>query len=342
MNRPTIRFPAEWEPQGGVLLAWPHPATDWAPLLGQVIPVYRELVRQISRFEKVLIVSPDLDQVRRDLDDLHSEAIILAEAPTNDTWTRDFGPLTVYQQGRPRLLDFRFNGWGLKYPAELDNKVTAILHQQSLFAAALQPESLVLEGGSIETDGSGTLLLTSNCLLSPHRNPELERAALEARLKDLFGAKLVHWLETGHLQGDDTDSHIDTLARFAPNRTIVYQSCDDRNDSHYPVLGAMATELARLKTQAGQAYRLLPLPWPKAVYSAEGDRLPASYANYLVINQAVLLPCYADPADAIARQVLATAFPEREIISIDCRPLIEQHGSLHCISMQLPQGVLHE
>jgi len=337
-----IRLPAEWEPQDGVMLAWPHPATDWHDHLPEVAATYTELIRQIVRFEKVLLVAPDPDEVQAHLSAVGIDLarVSVYEVATNDTWARDFGPITVEVNNQPVLLDFGFNGWGLKFAANLDNQVTQHLKQQAALLPCTNIIGLVLEGGSIESDGCGTVMTTSQCLLSPNRNPQLTRQELEGAMHSLFGAQRVLWLEHGHLEGDDTDAHIDTLARLCPDDTIVYVACDDSSDNHFQALQKMEQELQQLTTASGSPYRLLALPWPEAKYDISGNRLPASYANYLVINNAVLVPTYRDPVDNGALAMIALAFPGREIIGIDCLPLIEQHGSLHCITMQLPQGVL--
>lgn len=338
----TRRLPAEWEPQDAILLAWPHESTDWQPILNQVIEVYIELIRQISRFEIIIIIAPELNVVRKTLEksDIDFTRISLHQIDTNDTWTRDFGPLTVYDNNQPQLLDFFFNGWGQKFPADKDNQTTQHLHGTGIFKGVQRQSSdLILEGGSIESDGSGTLLTTSACLLNPNRNPHLNKIALEAKLSSLLGFDHFLWLDHGWLAGDDTDSHIDTLARLCPNETILYMHCDNDEDEHYPTLKKMQAQLKQFKTSSGQPFRLLPLPWPQACYD-DSDRLPVSYANFLIINQAVLVPTYNDPADTLAMEVIREAFPDREIVGIDCRPLVKQHGSLHCITMQLPQGVL--
>jgi agmatine deiminase len=268
------------------------------------------------------------------------ERVRLISCPTNDTWARDFGPIAIEEYGEQVLLDFGFNGWGLKFAAHRDNQITRHLAGLGLFTARHQPVGLILEGGSIESDGNGTLLTTAECLLNPNRNPHLRKSDIELALGHRLGADHILWLENGYLVGDDTDSHIDTLARLCPNDTICYVKCDDPDDEHYSALQAMEAELHAFRTRSGAAFRLLPLPWPKATFDEDGERLPATYANYLVINGAVLVPTYDDPADAAALATVAAAYPEREIIGIDCRPLILQHGSLHCVTMQLPQGVL--
>lgn len=337
------RLPAEWEIQDAVLMAWPHERTDWAPLLHQVKPVFVDIIRQITRFEKVLLVAPAIDSVADELSaaGISLEKVILCKADTNDTWARDFGPITVIYNERPVLMDFGFNGWGLKFPADCDNRITKKIKELGLFAPKVNTIGLVLEGGSIETDGLGTILTTSECLLSPNRNPQLDQNEIAQALGSLLGAKRVLWLNHGWLAGDDTDSHIDTLARICPDNTIVYQACDNPVDEHYEQLKLMEKELQGFKAPDGSPYRLLPLPWPKACFDQQAHRLPATYANFLVINGAVLVPTYRDTEnDRKALEVIKAAFPAREIIAVDCLPLLEQHGSLHCITMQLPQGVL--
>jgi agmatine deiminase len=338
----TVRLPAEWEPQDGVLLAWPHEKTDWASVLPQVEPVFLQLASTISRYERVLIATADPDSLATKLESFGATmaSITLAQVPFDDTWCRDFGPITILDDGLPRLQNFTFNGWGDKFPAEQDNAVTGHLQQQKLFAATVDDRTLVLEGGSIESDGCGTLLTTGQCLLNPNRNPDYSKQQIEEELRGTLGCRRILWLHHGHLLGDDTDAHIDTLARLAPNDTILYVACDDPQDEHYPALSRMAEELAALRTEAGQPYRLLPLPWPAARFDDDGQRLPATYANFLIINGAVLVPTYDDPLDDQALTTVGAAFPDREVIGIDCSAVILQHGSLHCLTMQLPQGVL--
>ncbi|WP_372846996.1 agmatine/peptidylarginine deiminase [Pontiella sp.] len=319
MNNSTKRLPAEWEPQDAVLLTWPHAKTDWAGCLEAAQQTFSEIEAAIRRFEAVVLVRPDAFNL-----------------PSNDTWSRDFGPITIEENGQPVLLDFTFNGWGGKFAAALDNAITQKLYANGAFdQTRLRTVDFVLEGGSIESDGEGTLLTTAACLLNPNRNPNRSKPEIEALLKKELGLHTILWLNHGYLAGDDTDSHIDTLARLCPDKTIAYVACDDPADEHYAALNAMKAELEQF-----EGYRLLPLPWPAAQYDENGERLPATYANYLVINGAVLVPTYNDPADEAALAVIANAFPGREIIGIDCRTLIRQHGSLHCVTMQIPAGVL--
>ncbi len=341
-------LPAEWAPQDAVMLTWPHSLTDWAPLLPKVEPVYVQLVKTITRFESVLIVAHD-DALKSAIIDMLSAADVAMDkvhfvvAPCNDTWARDHGPITVMENEGLTLLDFTFNGWGNKYPSALDNAINQALFNQA-GATGLQyyAPDLVLEGGGIESDGEGTLLTTSTCLLNPNRNPSLGKADIEAKLTETLGASHLLWVENGYLEGDDTDSHIDTLVRLAPNNTLVYVACDDPSDPHFEALQAMEAELKAFKTPSGDSYRLIALPWPSAKYNTDGERLPATYANYLIINGAVLVPTYEDAHDNAALAAIAKAHPEREIIGIDCSAIIHQFGSLHCITMQLPQGFLDE
>jgi agmatine deiminase len=337
------RLPAEWEEQDGVLVAWPHEETDWRHCLDEVEPVFLNIIKNVSRFERVVLVAPDREimEMRLDSAGIGPDRIEIFEIDSNDTWSRDFGPLTVLDDDKPRILDFAFNGWGLKFPADLDNLLTRRLHKSGAFGKTpLETIGMVLEGGSIESDGHGTILTTAECLLGPNRNPHLTRMEIEELLGAHFGAERLLWLHNGFLEGDDTDSHIDTLARICPEDTIVHISCDDEQDAHFPALRAMAEELKGFRTRDGRHYRLLPLPWPAPRHDREGNRLPATYANYLVINGAVLAPAYGDKNDAAALCVLREAFPGREVIGIDCLPLIQQHGSLHCVTMQIPKGVL--
>lgn len=330
------------------MLTWPHHHSDWAPHLDRVEAVFARLACEIAQRETAIIACYDDDHRAHVADVLmHSCAdlnrVELYVAPSNDTWVRDHGPVTVLRDGRPVLLDFVFNGWGNKYPADLDNFVTSTLADAGAFDdTPVESISLVLEGGSIDVDGSGTLLTTASCLLKPSRNPGLDRAQLEAVLSEWLGVERILWLEHGALEGDDTDGHIDTLARFCDAHTIAYVKCDDPGDAHHASLQAMEQELNAFRQADGSPYKLVPLPLPAAITDDEGRRLPATYANFLILNEAVLVPVYSDPMDDIACERLAAAFPDRTLIPVDCRPLILQFGSLHCVTMQLPHGVLGE
>lgn len=338
------RFPAEWESQSAVLIAWPHPETDWGPRLVEVEETYIALVAAITAFEDAVICIADDDlqayaEARLRSARVDMERVRFVTVEYDDTWLRDSGPISlVCETGGFRLLDFRFTGWGGKFEAGRDDRLVEALFAQGVFANAQREQiDFALEGGGIETDGAGTLLTTWRCL--HERHPDASREQLTAKLAASLRQDRVLWLDRGYLEGDDTDAHIDTLARFAAEDAIVYQACDEVSDTHYEELQAMAAELAALRTRDGRPYRLFALPWPKPVFD-DGRRLAASYANFLIVNGAVLMPAYGDVADARAQEVMAEAFPGRAIVPIPCRPLIWQNGSLHCITMQLPAGVL--
>ncbi len=344
MNDSTLRLPAEWEPQAAVLIAWPHADTDWAERLASVETTYAALAAAVTRFESLVIVVPDA-AVRS-----HAEQLIRAagadlarvrfvELPYDDTWLRDSGPITL-RDGVDgfQLTDFRFTGWGGKFGAEQDDALIAGLVQAGVFGrAAHKRVDWALEGGGVESDGAGTVLTTWRCLTQRH--PEQSRDEMSAILRDSLHASRILWLDFGYLEGDDTDAHIDTLARFAPGDRIVFQACDDASDPHFEELRRMADELAALRTTDGKPYTLHPLPWAKPIVD-EGRRLAASYANYLIVNGAVLVPAYGDAADDAAARIIGEAHPDREVVQVPCRPLIWQNGSLHCITMQLPAGLV--
>lgn len=346
-------MPAEWEPQSCVQLTWPHEHTDWAPMLDDILTTYREMKAAIERYEPVMVVMP----------------------PSDDTWARDHAFITLvpdasnlppssgirrFSDGTVapivstvKLLDFRFDGWGGKFPAEKDNALNRRIYDEGRVSGEyVDCKDFVLEGGSIECDGRGTVFTTSHCLLDPnrrmkgcgssserHADGRVSRSEVEELLKRRLGARRIVWIDHGHLAGDDTDGHIDTLVRVAPDDTLLYVGCDDKDDEHYAELRLMEHELQALRTDDGRPYRLLRLPLPRAICEA-GERLPATYANFLVINGAVLVPTYAQPdLDAEAMKTVGEAFPGRDIVPVDCRAIIRQHGSLHCCTMQYPEGV---
>ena len=363
MTQP-LRFPAEWEPQSAVLLAWPHAGTDWAERLGEVEETFIAMIAAITRFEPAIVCVADDDVEAYARARLASARVDMARVrfvvvPYNDTWLRDTGPITLTDspfsppagrrcpegadEGRScsfRLLDFRFTGWGGKFEAGEDDRLVGRLSHMGIFSnCSVQSIDFALEGGAIETDGQGTLLSTWRCL--GERHPDSDPETVGRQLAGWLRQDRVLWLHHGYLEGDDTDAHVDTLARFAAPDAIVFQACDDPADSHHAELQAMAAEIAALRTAGGQPYRLFPLPWPRPIHD-DGRRLAASYANFLIVNGAVLMPAYGDPADARAADVLAAAFPGREIVQVPCRSLIWQNGSLHCLTMQLPQGVAQD
>lgn len=339
------RLPAEWEPQDAILLAWPHKNTPWNSQLDDMVQLYEALVSVICDYADVVIALPEtaISEVRERLVamEIPLEYVYFYPVDSNDTWVRDFGPITVQTDTGMKLLNFKFNAWGEKYPFDLDNQVPIKLQMLDAFPAAeFESVNFILEGGSIETDGAGTLLTTSSCLLNKNRNPNLSKDHIEQQLKSALGVRKINWLNSGYLAGDDTDGHVDVLARICPNNTLVYTACDDETDSHYTALKEMERELMAMTNADGEAYRLLPLPWPGAKYNDNDQRLPATYANFLIVNEAVLVPIYDSLSDEDALDVVSQAFPGYEIFGIPCLSLIERGGSLHCITMQLPEGVL--
>ena len=348
------RMPAEWEPQSGVQLTWPHAATDWAPMLDDILATYRQMALAISRRERLMVVAPEGG----------APGMVHVVCPTDDTWARDHGFITLVpntasgrsqRENRTRyalgssgksvnckLLDFRFNGWGEKFPAEQDNAINRRLYATGeLCGDYVSQLDFVLEGGAIESDGCGTVFTTTQCLMAPNRNQPLTQQQIEQRLKQVLGADRIVWIDHGRLTGDDTDGHIDTLVRVCPDDTLLYVGCSDRSDEQYEELQLMEEQLHTLRTIDGRPYRLLPLPMPDAITDDEGQRLPATYANFLVVNGAVLCPTYGQPAkDAQALATIGRAFPDRELVPIDCCTVIRQHGSLHCCTMQFPAGAL--
>ena len=339
------RLPAEWEPQSGVLLTWPHDRTGWIDRMERVHDLWARLAATIARFEPVLIVCRDrahrdLVRTRALVAGANPERLHFAIAPSDDSWARDHGPISVLENGRPRLLDFSFNGWGGKHPFALDNRINRTLAAEGMLdASTLEPVDLVLEGGALDTDGQGTLLAMERTLVDPLRNPGWTRAAIETALAQHLGVTRILWLTQGQISGDDTDGHIDTLARFCDPGIICYVRCEVSDDPDFAGLQAMEAELRSLRNAAGNPYRLVPLPSPAPILETDGARLPAGYANFLILNGAVLVPIYGDPADRMALDILAGLFPDREVLSLDCRPLIHRFGSLHCVTMQFPAGV---
>jgi agmatine/peptidylarginine deiminase len=338
----SVVLPAEWAPQSAVQLTWPRPGGDFAAHLPAVEQCFVDIAVAIARRQMLIVAcGEDVEALRLRLIAAGAPAANLTpiNVPANDVWARDHGPITVFRDGAPVHLDFIFNGWGNKFDARLDTQITGHLKANGVLTAPVEALDFVLEGGGIESDGLGTLLTTERCLLAPTRNPQFSREQIEAKLKAWFGVTRVLWLRHGDLIGDDTDGHIDTVARFCDAETIAYQACDDVDDPHYPDLKAMEAELRALRSHSGAPYRLVPLPLPGAIHDEDGKRLPAGYPNFLIINGAVLVPTYADANDAIALERLRNCFPKREVIGIDCRALIQQYGSLHCVTMQIPRAI---
>lgn len=338
-----IRFPAEWETQSAVIIAWPHLSGDFTNLPA-VEDTYHFIATTISRFQPLVIICKDGEHQQHIQTQLgRNDNIHLVQADYNDIWLRDTVFLAMeweHPKASVQLLNFRFNGWGNKYPHAADDALNLALFAHPIFKGhPTATLDLVLEGGSVESDGQGTLMTTKNCLLNPNRNPDLSEAAIAGQLQNYLGVKRILWVEQSNLAGDDTDAHIDTLARFCDANTIAYTACEDSEDPHFLSLKNMETQLYTFKTASGDAYQLVALPMPKPIFDEHGQQLPANYANFLIINGAVLVPIYDDPMDAVALERLAACFPHHEIIATPCRPLVHQYGSLHCASMQVPAFV---
>lgn len=346
-----IHFIPEWAELDLVLLTWPNDDMDWAYMLPEVERCYTDIARTLLDWVDVLILARDPERVRELVTpEGRPHQLFLMEAENNDTWCRDYAPLSLYvedEEGKrhPRILDFTFNGWGMKFAANKDNLISRALYLARVF----RPEvgysnalSVTFEGGGIETDGEGTLMTTESVLYEPNRNSGLDEAVLRDYLMSLLGGERLIALENGELEGDDTDGHIDTLARFLSPTQIAYVGCSDGHDSHYHALRRMREELEALRTPAGQPYELVELPLPPAIYDEEGQRLPATYANFLFAGKALLVPTYGEATDEPTLEALRRALPEHTIVGVNCRALIYQHGSLHCATMQFPKGFINK
>lgn len=332
-----IVFPAEWHQQGAIQLTWPHNNSDWGYMIEEVSEYYIVLAKEILKHQKLVVICRNEALIKYLLDD-HPN-LICAEIPTNDTWARDHSAISVFVDGKPVLYDFCFNGWGLKFAACEDNQISKRLFEKNIFKSDVELHNnndFVLEGGAVESDGKGTILTTTYCLTAKNRNDKMSKDELDAYLKTTFGVNRILWLDYGYLRGDDTDSHVDTLARFCDESTIAYVKCEDENDEHYDELRKMEEQLESFVDFEGKPYKLIPLPMADAVF-ADGERLPATYANFLIMNDIVLMPTYGSDKDVIAKEQLEIAFPTREIVVIKSVTLIKQHGSLHCVTMQYPE-----
>lgn len=373
LHSSSTRLKAEWEEQIGILMAFPHKNSDWANHIKEARECFLNIIENILCFESVIlcvdtddnegmkllceyfvshteiaktstvysyirtylnqnvpqhtIANPYLQKMKID----SQYALHIIRIKTNDTWSRDFGGIGIESAGQCKLLKCMFNGWGLKYPANYDNIIISSIFSPHHIIQA----DIVLEGGSIDGNGDGVLLTNTQCLLAPNRNPHLNQDGIESKLKEYFGLKEVLWLNHGYLAGDDTDSHIDTLARFITADSIAYIACENEDDEHFESLKCMKKELQSLRQKNGKPYKLIPLPFTQAIFDENGDRLPSSYANFLFLNNALLVPTYNDENDLLAIKTLSHALPSHKIIGVDCRSLILWHGSLHCISMQL-------
>lgn len=360
MSKNNYILPSEWHRQACVQLTWPHEETDWLPYLDDITETFVQIAKAVACYEPLIIAAKNpksvLEQLEDSLDNNEIKGVSIIKCDNNDTWARDHAFITLVpvkessaeslvssdedeqKLATCRLLDFRFNGWGEKFAADKDNLINRTLFEKGiLHGERVDYDDFVLEGGSIESDGRGTILTTSMCLMAPHRNQPMTREQIEQTLKERLCARKIIWLDHGQLIGDDTDGHIDTIVRMCPNNTLLYVGCDDENDPQYADFKALEQQLKDITDADGNTYRLLKLPMPDAIYD-DGDRLPATYANFLILNGAVIVPTYNQEAkDARALEVVAEAFPGYDIIAIDSRTIVRQHGSIHCLTMQYPK-----
>lgn len=336
-------FLPEWTPTDGVLMALPHKDTDWAYILNEAIAQYKKIIETfVAEGLHVVLLCESAAEAEALFSENMAKGVMFIEMSYNDTWTRDYGPLAILKHGELRGLDFGFNGWGLKFAADKDNLVNRCLNDKFIFTKGLyrNETAFILEGGSVDTDGKGTILTTTRCLCSPNRNGGLTKQEADRKLREKLGAEHVLFLDYGELIGDDTDSHIDTLARMAPENIILFSGCRDVDDPQFEELLKMRAQLSMFRNAEGEAFNLVELPLPDPVYDENGCRLPATYANYLVTEKTLFMPTYAQPEkDTLAMQTVRIAFPEHKIVGIECLTLIKQHGSLHCATMQLPEGL---
>lgn len=338
------RFIAEWEECAAVMLAFPSKDTDWSYMLAEAEEQYQRLVKALTdNGEHVLLLAHEPEIASKLMSHCDQDKLTIVKADYNDTWTRDYGPLSIEKNGDTRALDFGFNGWGLKFASDRDNLVNLRLSERFI----IEPKTLrnnrdfTLEGGSVESDGHGTLLTTSRCLCSPNRNGGKSKNELNEILRERLGADHILWLDYGALAGDDTDSHIDTLARICPDNTILFTGCRNMDDEHFEELLKMRAQLTMFRTAEGEPYNLVELPLPDPVIDPDdGSRLPATYANYLVTPRNIFVPVYGQPHnDELACQTVRIAFPDRKVVPVRCNALLQQHGSLHCATMQLPPAI---
>lgn len=313
-----IKSIAEWSEQEYLLLALPHKNTDWKIYLDEILTSYHDFVKAVIPFQKVLLIAPNDDDFSPFKDYQNVEFF---KCDTNDTWIRDYGAIDIFKNDKLQALNFTFNAWGNKYESSLDNEVNEKLFSLK-FKENLQNLDFILEGGSIDFNGKGVMLTTTTCLLNDNRN-KLSKEILDKKLKEIFGLKDIIWLENGFIKGDDTDSHVDTLARFIDENTIAYSICEDKNDENYECLKAMEKELLKIN------FNLLPLPLPKPIYYKE-KRLGATYANFVFVNNALIVPVYDDKNDELVMQNLQKALPTKKIIPVNAKVFIRENGSLHC------------
>ncbi len=335
------RLPAEWEKQKALMITWAHAHGLWAPdRLVETEKVLVNIAAITSHYQPLIIACYDeahqqhikaqLEKTDANLDQMHFYIV-----PSNDSWTRDHGPITLHGGGKTYLGKFQFNAWGSKYTYDLDDNIVPTLASEGAFwNYPIKDFSWVLEGGSLDTNGQRTLLTTESCLLNPNRNPTLSREDIETRLRQDLGIERVHWIKNSTLSGDDTDGHIDMLARFCDSNTICY-STPYPQSADWNSLSAMEEELRAFRNERGEPYTLISLPAIAPKLTAAGVQMPASYANFLIINGAVIVPTYGDKNDAAALECIQHCFPNRKIYGVNSLALIHNHGSIHCTTMNI-------
>jgi agmatine deiminase len=321
----------EWGKQQGIILAFAHKQTDWIDYLEDVRKCTVDMAVAISQYEEVYLLCQDAQEAGSYF--RSSDNIKFIECDFNDTWMRDCSVLSLKNSSDVLFKGFKFTAWGGKFEADLDNQLKYVLEEKGLYRK-LECFDYILEGGAIESDGEGTIMTTSSCLLNANRNAHATKKSVSEDLAKYLDAKQVLFLDNGYLVGDDTDGHIDTLARFCDEKTIAYVGLPSRDDEHYETFLKMQEELKSFRNIDGEAYDLMALPFVPAMYD-DGERLPATYANFLIINDAVLVPTYGFDTDDSALKIITDIFPNRKVIGIDCRVLVKQHGSLHCMTMQI-------
>ena len=323
---------AEWEEQSAIIIAWPNKNTDWKENLREIEQTYIEIVQKITDHQLVIILSNE-KSIKKNFSEEILKNIKIIIVDYNDTWTRDYIGLSIKTKQNFHLIDFKFNGWGGKYNFKKDNSINLQLFKQNIFSKVeFKYNNFVLEGGSIDSNGKGTILTTSKCLLNKNRNTNLNKEEIEKALSESLGIKKIIWLKNGHIPGDDTNSHVDTLARFCNEKTIAYSVSDSKE------LKLLEKELTKIAIE--NQYKLIPLKLPKPIFN-RGKQLPASYTNFLITNRKILVPIYGDKNDYCAISTLQNVFPKREVVGIDCREIIKQNGSLHCITMQVSKNLLN-
>jgi agmatine deiminase len=336
------RMPAEWEPHEATWLSWPRrDGISFPDAYDRVMPTFAKMVHALADSEQVRInVCDDAHEaeVRRWLKKgrAKSDHVTFFRIPTNEPWCRDHGPIFLTRAAEPRLaiVDWDYNAWGWKYPPFDDDDVVPTRVAEH-FGLPVYAPGMVLEGGSIEVNGAGTLLTTKSCLLNPNRNPELSQAEIEQRMRDFLGVRHILWLGDG-IEGDDTDGHIDDLTRFVDRTTVVTVVEEDEEDSNFHPLQENLAALRAMEAEDGTPLDVLTLPMPHKI-ARDGQRLPASYANFYIANTVLLLPVFADVHDKWAIAVLEKAFPDRKVVPIDCRELIWGLGAFHCLTQQQPR-----